>query len=179
MTEMSPGQMHIAFGRESHPESVVGFITTSFGPTYIVKNMSAEMLIAEIAFTQLGGIIIKNDTQLLILINNNIVLTGTRDANNAEGTNETLWMANIEDLAEGTNETLWMANIEDLFKAATPIGQCGKVADPEAAIADILSTASTAMKSALTWVQSAFNTVAFSRQLSASVPSQPETAMPD
>ena len=163
MTPMSPGEMHIAFGRESNPETVVGFITTSFGTIYIVKNMSAEMLIAEIAFTQLGGIIIKNDTQLLILINNNIVLTGTRDADNAEG----------------TNETLWMANIEDLFKTATPIGQCGEAKDPEEAIANILSAASTAMQSAMTWTPSAFQTTAFSRQLAASVPPQPDTATPD
>ena len=152
MTPMQLGEMHIAFGRNENPEPVIGFIDTDFGKIYIVKTMSANTLIAEIEFTSRGGIIIKDDNKLLILINNKIALVGTRDDSNTPG----------------SNDTLWMADITDLFKKPTMIQSL--IPDPSQALADILAGTTPAMKSALTWVPSASNTVAFSRQLAASVP---------
>jgi hypothetical protein len=125
MTTMQPGEMSIAFGREDNPEPVLGYITTEFGKIVIVNNMSAEALLSEKEFTNIGACIVKDNTTLAIIFDNKLLLYGTRNA----------------DSVPGSNEQLWMAQIEDMFKPPPVLHPCPDVPNPMEAMASIIASA--------------------------------------
>ena len=97
MTPFLPGQMTITFGSDSNLEPVLGCIEQSslLAPIYVVRHLSQGALISEIEFTKRDGIILKDDTTLLIILNNQLVLHATRDPSAPAGANESLWLADM------------------------------------------------------------------------------------
>jgi hypothetical protein len=125
MTTMQPGEMSIAFGREDNPEPVLGYITTEFGKIVIVNNMSAEALLSEKEFTNIGACIVKDNSTLAIIFDNKLLLYGTRNAVSVPG----------------SNEQLWMAQIDDMFKHPPVLHPCPDVPNPMGAMASIIASA--------------------------------------
>jgi hypothetical protein len=125
MIPMERGEMGIAFGRDDNPEPVVGSIDTAFGKIVVVENMSAEALLSEKEFTNIGACIVKDNNTLAIIHNNQLLLYGTRKPSSKPG----------------SNDQLWLANIEDMFKLPPTLDSCHNVHDPMAAIASIIDSA--------------------------------------
>jgi hypothetical protein len=129
MIAIPEGTMSIAFGRDTNPEIVIGYINTRFGRVEIVNNMSADALISEIEFTKHGHIIIKDNNTLAII-------------SNCDGVNKLqFWGVRNPQAQQGTNESLWNAEVAALFQVPKTLVGCG-VPNPAATIHDILQGAS-------------------------------------
>jgi len=100
MTSMVPGEMSITFGEESNQQSAIGVIENSslLGPIYVVNRLDQAALISEKEFAKHGGIILKDNVSCLIIINNALVLHAVRDPDAPEGSNRSLWLADLREL---------------------------------------------------------------------------------
>ena len=100
MTPLVPGAMSITFGEESNQQAAIGVIEHSslLGPIYVVKRLDQAALISEKEFAKHGGLIIKDNLTCLIIVNNALVLHAVRDPNAQEGSNRSLWLADLREL---------------------------------------------------------------------------------
>ena len=100
MTPLVPGEMSITFGEESNQQAAIGVIKNSslLGPIYVVNRLDQAALISEKEFAKHGGIILKDNVTCLIIVNNALVLHAVRDPNAQEGSNRSLWLADLQEL---------------------------------------------------------------------------------
>ena len=93
---VQPGIMSVLFGKDGAGEAVIGEITTTgiLRRILVVHNIAAS-LISEIALTQLGVILLKDNNILIGFLGDKIILRGYRNPDAPEGSIQQLWNVDL------------------------------------------------------------------------------------